>query len=151
MQETQPGPPRPPEDSVTDPAFQPDSVAASGEAIEEDGGSGFASLRDDITVLVEDARTYAEAELAFQKTRASLAGKTAGRAAALLVLALVLLHIALIALAVGAVIALAPLVTIWGAIAIVVGVLLIGVLALVLAAISDGKTLSAMFGSGDGA
>lgn len=151
MQETQPGPLRPPEDSVIDPAVQPDSLAASGEHEDEDGGNGFASLRDDITVLVEDARTYAEAEFAFQKTRASLAGKTAGRAAALLVLALVLLHIALIALAVGAVIALAPLVTIWGAIAIVVGVLLIGVLALVLAAVSDGKTLSAMFGSGDGA
>jgi hypothetical protein len=67
----------------------------------------------------------------------------------MLVLALVLLHLALIALAVGAVIALAPLVTIWGAIAIVVGVMLLGVALLVRAALGDGKMLAAMFGPGD--
>lgn len=111
--------------------------------------TGFAALRDGVGALVEDARTYAEAEIAFQKTRASLAGKRGGRALVLLVLALVLLHIALIALAVGAVIALAPLVTIWGAIAIVVGVLLVGVVALVRGAAADGRVLAAMFGSGD--
>ena len=107
-------------------------------------------LRDDVTALVEDARNYAEAELAFQKTRAALAGKHGARALVLLVLALVLLNLALIALAVGAVIALAPLVTIWGAIAIVVGVLLLGVALLVLGALKDGKMIGAMF-SGDDA
>ena len=96
-------------------------------------------------MLIEDARTYAEAEAAFQKTRAAIAGKTAGRALVLLVLALVLLHIALIALAVGAVIALAPLVSVWGAIAIVVGVLLAGVAALVLTARKDGALLAELF------
>jgi hypothetical protein len=106
-------------------------------------------LREDVTALVEDARNYAEAELAFQKTRAALAGKHGGRALVMLVLALVLLHLALIALAVGAVIALAPLVTIWGAIAIVVGVMLLGVALLVRAALGDGKMLAAMFGPGD--
>lgn len=103
-------------------------------------------LRDDVTALVEDARNYAEAELAFQKTRAALVGKHGARALALLVLALVLLNLALIALAVGAVIALAPLVTIWGAIAIVVGVLLLGVALLVAAALKDGRMIGAMFG-----
>lgn len=106
-------------------------------------------LRDDVTALVEDARNYAEAEIAFQKTRAALVGKHGARALVMLVLALVLLHLALIALAVGAVIALAPLVTIWGAIAIVVGVMLVGVAVLVMSALKDGKLLSAMFGSGD--
>ena len=48
-------------------------------------------------------------------------------------------------------IALAPLVTIWGAIAIVVGVLLIGVALLVWSAAGDGKALSAMFSAGDDA
>jgi hypothetical protein len=151
MHETQPGTPRPPEDSVTDPALQPDGVAALGVPDGDEDSSSFATLRDDVTALVDDARTYAEAEIAFQKTRAGVAGKTAGRAAALLLVALVLFHIALIALAVGAVIALAPLVTIWGAIAIVVGVLLSGVAALLFAALRDGKTVSAMFGSEDGA
>lgn len=141
MHDTEPGPLRSPEDSATDLEQEP-----VGEA--DDDGNSFTTLRDDITALVDDARTYAEAEIAFQKTRAGLAGKTAGRALGLMVLAVVLLHIALIALAVGAVIALAPLVTIWGAIAIVVGVLLAGVAALVFFAVGDGKALSGMFDSG---
>lgn len=149
MHDTEPGPAPAPADGaespLADPALTPDPDSG------DEGTAGFATLRDDIAALVEDARTYAEAEIAFQTTRASLAGKSAGRALVLLVLALVLLHIALIALAVGAVIALAPLVTIWGAIAIVVGVLLAGVMALVLSARGDGKALSAMFGSGDDA
>lgn len=147
MHDTDPGPALPPEDGpdtrLPDPALTPPSDD------DAQGGSGFGALRDDITALVEDARTYAEAEIAFQKTRASLAGKRGARAVVLLVLAIVLLHIALIALAVGAVIALAPLVTIWGAIAIVVGVMLAGVALLVMRAIGDGKALSAMFSAGD--
>jgi protein-S-isoprenylcysteine O-methyltransferase Ste14 len=117
-----------------------DALAAAGDAL--------TALREEIAVLAEDARTYAKAEIAFQKTRAAIAGKTAGRAVVLLVLALVLLHIALIALAVGAVIALAPLVSIWGAIAIVVGVMLGGVVWLVLRARQDGELLAALFEGG---
>lgn len=151
MQDSDPGPLRSPDDAIPDPVSGADELAAAGAAApaDDDGSNSFTTLRDDVTALVEDARTYAEAEIAFQKTRAGLAGKAAGRALALLVLAVVLLHIALIALAVGAVIALAPLVTIWGAIAIVVGVLLIGVVLLLLGALGDGKALAAMFGSGD--
>ncbi len=141
MHDTEPGPLRSPEDSAAD--LELELVGDT-----DDDGNSLTTLRDDITALVDDARTYAEAEIAFQKTRAGLAGKTAGRALGLLVLAVVLLHIALIALAVGAVIALAPLVTIWGAIAIVVGVLLTGVAALVFFAVGDGKALSGMFDSG---
>lgn len=145
MHDTDPGLARAPDSEPADPALTPEPAA------ETEGTTGFTALRDEVSALVEDARTYAEAEVAFQKTRASLAGKHGARALVMLVLALVLLHIALIALAVGAVIALAPLVTIWGAIAIVVGVLLIGVALLVRAALVDGKMLGAMFGSGDGA
>lgn len=106
------------------------------------------ALRGDIAALFDDARTYAAAEVAFQKTRATTAGKKAGMAFAYLVLALLLFHIALIALAVGIVIALAPLVTIWGAIAIVVGALLAGTAALLLRSRSEGKTLGALFEPG---
>lgn len=127
------------------PAPEPDPAADGAEA---NDSATFASLKDDLTLLVEDARTYAAAEIAFQQTRAGLVGKSGARALVFLVLALVLLNLALVALAVGAVIALAPLVTIWGAIAIVVGVLLAGVVLLVLRAVSEGKTLGAMFGSG---
>ncbi len=120
---------------------------APGDAAEESGG--FTALKDDLSALVDDARTYASAEIAFQKTRAGLAGKSAARIALWLVLALVLLNLALIALAVGVVIALAPLVTIWGAIAIVVGALLVAVAILVMRASAEGRTLSAMFDEGD--
>ncbi|WDA40588.1 phage holin family protein [Erythrobacter sp. BLCC-B19] len=116
---------------------------------EAEDTNAFTALRDDVAALAEDARTYAQAEIAFQKTRAALAGKHGARAIAALVLAVVLLHIALIALAVGAVIALAPLVTIWGAIAIVVGVMLLGVALLVRMALGDGRLLGALFAPGD--
>jgi hypothetical protein len=135
MLEPEPGPPRP-ADAVP---LVPEPETAAEEP------SGFTALKDDVTALVDDVRTYAAAEIAFQKTRAGLAGKSAARAALWLLLALVLLNLALIALAVGAVIALAPLVTIWGAIAIVVGVLLAGVAVLVWQAAAEGRTLSAMF------
>lgn len=143
MLETEPGSPRLPD------ADFPASAAPPEPETHDEDSANFASLKDDLTHLVEDARTYAAAEIAFQKTRAGLAGKKVGRAMVFLVLALVLLNLALIALAVGAVIALAPLVTIWGAIAIVVGVLLIGVVLLVMAAANEGKILGAMFGPGD--
>jgi hypothetical protein len=103
------------------------------------------ALGSDVAALIADARTYAEAEVAFQKTRAALAAKTGARALVLLALALVLLHIALIALAVGAVFALSPLLGMWGAVAVVVGTLLVGVVALLLAARGDSDMLAAMF------
>jgi predicted RND superfamily exporter protein len=137
----------------SEPALE-EPLAPEGEPAPGQEASGtddaLTALREDIAILIEDARTYAEAEARFQKTRANLAGKTAGRALVMLVLALVLLHIALIALAVGAVIALAPLVTVWGAIAIVVGVMLAGVALLVMSAKKDGALLAALFDAGAG-
>lgn len=109
------------------------------------------TLSEDIAALIDSGRTYAKAELAFQKTRASLVGGNAGKAAAALVLALVLLNIALTALAIGAVLALGPLITIWGAIAVVVGALLVGTGLLVRSARARGRILAAMFGDGAGA
>jgi hypothetical protein len=131
----------------------PDSAAASSGVdtrAADLADDALSALREDIAVLIEDARTYAEAEFRFQKTRADIARKSAGRALVLLVLALVLFQIALIALAVGSVIALAPLVSVWGAIGIVVGVLLVAVAALVLAARRDGALLAALFASAKG-
>lgn len=144
MQDSQPGTPELPEGAPAP------TEAGAGDAAPDLADDALGALREDIAVLIEDARTYAEAELRFQKTRAEIAGKSAGRALVLLVLALVLLHIALIALAVGAVIALAPLVSVWGAIAIVVGVLLAGVAVLVFAARRDGALLAALFAGAKG-
>ncbi|MEO0461745.1 MAG: phage holin family protein [Pseudomonadota bacterium] len=105
------------------------------------------SLVEELGALIDDAGVYLTAEVAFQKTRAKLAGKNIGAAVAFVIVALILLHIAIIALAVGLVIALEPLVTIWGAIGIVVGLMLLGVGLLIYAAARRGKVLSALFSS----
>lgn len=103
------------------------------------------SITEELGAIIDDARLYATAELVFQKTRARVFGKSIGVAAGAILLALVLLHIALIAMAVGLVIALEPLVTIWGAIAIVVGMMLVGVGALGLVAVARARLIGEMF------
>lgn len=107
------------------------------------------SLVDEVATLFDDGRTYAEAEIAFQKTRAKLAGRSAGAALAYIALGLILLNIALMALAVGLVIALEPYVTIWGAIGIVVGALILLVGWLLYLALGRAKLLSSLFSSSD--
>ena len=103
------------------------------------------TLLEELGAVIDDARLYAAAEIAFQKTRAGLLGRNLGVAAGAIVVALILLHIAIIALAVGLVIALEPLVTIWGAIAIVVGVMLLGVAWLGWVAVARGRVIAEMF------
>ena len=105
------------------------------------------SIVEELGAVIDDAKLYATAELAFQKTRAKLLGKSVGIAAGAVVLAIILLHVSVIALAVGLVLALEPLVTIWGAIAIVVGVMLLGVGILGYVAVSRGRTIGEMFAS----
>ena len=131
-------------------AAKPDADAISakkesGEAAQAASPPFDESIVDELAALIDDGRTYAEAELAFQKTRAGLAGKSVGLAAGFAVLAIILLHIAFLALAVGLVMALEPLVTIWGAIGIVVGVLLLATGALLYGAAKQGKLLGALF------
>ncbi|MEE4154058.1 MAG: phage holin family protein [Erythrobacter sp.] len=103
------------------------------------------SMVEKVAALIDNARTYAEAEFGFQRTRVALTGRNLASALAFVVLALVLLHIAIIALAVGFVIALAPFVTIWGAIAIVVGVLLCGTGLFLWRAVVKVRRVAAMF------
>ncbi len=95
------------------------------EAVEGPDGS----LLEDLKALIDDGRTYAQAEMAFQKTRASFAGGQIKYVVAYGAAAFGALHLALIAIAVGLVIALAPIVGPWIATAIVAVVLvIIGVL-----------------------
>lgn len=108
----------------TDPTIE----AEVAEPHEEPYAGG--SLTDDITALYEDGKTYAEAELAYQKTRVSYTVEKGKKGAVFLGGALALLHLAGIALVVGLVIALTPLITAWGATALVVAVLVIGALIL---------------------
>src|SRR5690606_10872014 len=69
------------------------------------------SLADDLRRLSEDARALARAELAYQKSRAAFAGQEAKRIALLGLLAGVLTFFALMALTLGLVLALTPLLT----------------------------------------
>lgn len=83
------------------------------------------SLTDDLRQLAADARVLASAEVAYQKSRAAFAGQEVKRIAVLGVLAAVLVFFALMALTLGLVLALTPILTAWGATATVVGGLLI--------------------------
>lgn len=66
------------------------------------------SLVDDVRQLVDDGRTLLEAELAYQKSRALVAGEAAKAVAGWGTLALALLFFALMALVLGLVLALTP-------------------------------------------
>lgn len=132
-----------------DPSMPSEEQEALDSVIEDE------TIIEELSALVEDAGIYATAELAFQRTRAKLAGRNIVAVLAFVVLAIILLHISIIALAVGLVIALEPLVTIWGAIGIVVGIMLLSVAILGLAAARRGQLIAEMFESskdeGDGA
>ena len=91
----------------------PHDVSDSGRSSSEP------SLIDDAMALFDDGKTYAEAELAFQKSRAGFAANRAKGAIAFGLAAFGVLHLALIAGVVGLVIALAPLIGPWGATALV--------------------------------
>lgn len=92
------------------------------------------SLIDDLRLLGDSARAFAEAEYAYQKSRAFYAGKELKRAAILTALAVAFVIVALMALTMGLVLALTPLLTAWGATAVVVAGLLLGALICALAA-----------------
>lgn len=128
-------------DENADPQLEP---VETGDAA-QDAPTFDESLVEELAALIDDGRTYAEAELAFQKTRAGIAGKSAALAVVFAIVAIILLHIAFLALAVGLVIALQPLVTIWGAIAIVFGGLLLTTGALGYAAAKRGMLIAALF------
>lgn len=82
------------------------------------------SLVGDLRQLVEDGRTLLEAELAYQKSRALVAGEAAKGVAGWGALALALVFFALMALVLGLVLALTPLLGAFGATAaVVLGVL----------------------------
>ncbi|WP_068076734.1 phage holin family protein [Novosphingobium lentum] len=84
------------------------------------------ALFDSLRALIDDGQTLAEAEIAFQKVRARYVLGRAKGIAALAVLGLFLAFFTLVALVVGLLLALTPLVGPWGALAIVGAALLAG-------------------------
>ena len=106
------------------------------------------SLIEDVEALVADGKTYAEAELAYQKSRLVFAVDHAKWAAILGVLALVLVILAIVALVGGALIALIPPLGPWGATGVVFGVLAVGAVVLVALAKAHLSNLLGAFGDG---
>lgn len=102
------------------------------------------SLVEDLRQLAGDARDLAKAELAYQQSRAKVVGSSAGGIAARGAVALVLVFFALMALVVGAVIALTPALTAWGATAVVVLFLGIAAVVCALSARAGWRRLSAL-------
>lgn len=91
--------------------------------VEEDGPTH--SLTDDVVALIDDGKTYFEAELAYQKSRGAFVASHGKRAIVFGLAAFGVFHLALIAATVGAVIALVPLVGPWAATAIVTAALVV--------------------------
>lgn len=102
------------------------------------------SLMEDLRLLAGDARTLAEAELAYQKSRASVLSGGLGKIAGLGAIAALLAILALVALVVGLVFALTPILTAWGATAVVTVGLLLLALVLALWARSSWASLTAV-------
>lgn len=83
------------------------------------------SLADDVRNLVDEARDYAAAELAWHRERALLAGRGAKAIAPYALLAVGFVFLALMALPVGLVLSLAPITGPWMATGIAILVLLV--------------------------
>lgn len=100
------------------------------------------SLVDDLKLLAGDARTLGEAEIAYQKSRAQVFGGGIGKILGLGAAALLLAALALVGLVVGLILALTPLLTAWGATAVVVAILIFAAMMLVLWARSSWARLA---------
>ena len=107
------------------------------------------SLFDDAYALYEDGRTYLEAEVAFQKSRAGYASRETGSGVVFALGALAFLHLASIGLVVGLIIALEPIFGAFGAMGVVVGALTLLTLIAALVARSRFKRVGRAFKGSD--
>ena len=98
-----------------------DTAAEAAAATGATDDPGLAGLIADVRRLADDARTLAQAELAYQASRAAVAGAAARSIVLYGAIAATLAVFALVALTVGLLLALVPLVSAWGATAIVAG------------------------------
>lgn len=92
----------------------------------ESAGEPQRSLVDDLEAIIDDGRTYLDAEIQFQKTRVAYVTDRAKDAAIYAAIGGALALLALVALTVGLVFALSPHLTAWGAVAVVTGAWALG-------------------------
>jgi hypothetical protein len=130
---------------MTDTGDQGDPADVAGAQAGADHSAPDMSLADDISALIEDGKTYAEAELAFQKTRLSFAANRGKSGLVFVLAALAFLHLALIGLVIGSILSLSvALGPVW-ATTIVVGVLIIGMAIFLFLAKSKFSSLASAF------
>lgn len=122
-----------------------DALGATPEPSVPDNVERAGSLLDEVESLVEDGRTYAEAELAFQKSRLAFVAEHAKWAAIFGGLAAVLVVLAVVGLVIGALLALTPQLTAWGAAGVVFAVLVVAAFLLVWRASARWKSLMQAF------
>jgi hypothetical protein len=111
------------------------------EAEAQDDSPEQMTLNIEVQRLIVSGREAFASEMAFQKARAALAGKLVGRIAGLGALALALLFFVLMALVVGSLIALAPVIGAWAALGVVVLVQLVLIAACALLALLTVRAL----------
>ena len=92
------------------------------------GNARYRSLTDDVQDLRDDAKSIASAEFAYHKARAAYAGKAVVRILLFGLFAVMLVLFAIVALTVGAIIALTPWLGPWGATGAVFGGLVLAAL-----------------------
>ena len=107
------------EDKRFTPYSGPPDLSDEPEGSQTEGAPPGPSLTDDLMALLDDGKTYAEAELAYQRTRLRFSANRIKGIVGFGLAAFGVFHLALIALAVGLVLALIPLVGPWAATAIV--------------------------------
>ena len=115
---------RPPQDSEARLADPPTSETTAAAQDDLHGGER-RSLYDDLGALFSDGKTYLDAELSYQKSRAGFVANRLKTGIAFGVVAAFFGILAAIGLTVGLIIALTPLITAWGATAVVVIALLL--------------------------
>jgi uncharacterized membrane protein YqjE len=125
------------------PAGTPGESDAVDEAAED------RSLIDDVEVLIDDGKTYLEAELNFQKSRALFVADRAKGLALYGLLGLMFAWMALIGLTIGAIFALTPSLGGWGATGVVVAVWLVIAAVALRAAAGRWRALMATFEAKD--
>lgn len=123
-----------------------EDLASADDAEQQSAHAPRPSLSDDVKALVEDGKTYAEAEIAFQKSRAAFTSDRAKSIAIYGVFAFGFLHLALVVLVVGSVFALGQVINPWLATGIVFFVLLLAIAALALVIRKKAKDIIWAFG-----
>lgn len=135
--------------AFADDPVSPDAAAFPVDPMDDRPGEPQRSFVEDLRDLASDARILLEAEKAFQTARVGYVVGRGKSIAAELVVALVLVHLALIALVVGLLLALAPLLTAWGALAVVTLVLALSAAVCVMLALRQVRRVRGVLAGND--